>query len=172
MPDSPQLLFFTGSIYLMAKWVVKPHLFSAINWIVLGTLIGLATLSKVHGLYLWAGFGGFILMHQIKTLKQPFLYIAVLITIVALFPIVKWNFDNDFITYTFHSKRVLHSGIQVASLLQQIAGEIFYQNPLVYISCLIPLIRFKKLKSIVQNQHTLEYKAASILLYCYCLVFL
>ena len=163
MPDSPQLLFFTGSIYLMAKWVVKPHLFSAINWIVLGTLIGLATLSKVHGLYLWAGFGGFILMHQIKTLKQPFLYIAVLITIVALIPIVKWNFDNDFITYTFHSKRVLHSGIQVASLLQQIAGEIFYQNPLVYISCLIPLIRFKKLKSIVQNQHTLEYKAISIL---------
>ena len=162
MPDSPQLLFFTGSIYLMAKWVVKPHLFTTINWIGLGCLIGLATLSKVHGLYLWAGFGGFILLHQVKTLKQPFLYISVLITIAALIPILYWNFDNDFITYTFHSKRVLHSGIQVASLLQQIVGEIFYQNPLVYISCLIPLLRFKKLKAIVQNQNTLNHTPAPI----------
>jgi hypothetical protein len=75
---------------------------------------------------------------------------------------VYWNFDNDFITYTFHSKRILHSGIQVASLLQQIAGEIFYQNPLVYISCLIPLIRFKKLKAIVQNQDKSENYSAQI----------
>jgi hypothetical protein len=116
----------------------------------------------VHGLYLWIGFGGFILFHQIKTLKQPFLYIAVLITIAALIPIVYWNFENDFITYTFHSKRVLNSGIQVASLFQQMVGEIFYQNPLVYISCLIPLIRFKKLKSIVQNKNTSNHNSASI----------
>ena len=162
MPDSPQLLFFTGSIYLMSKWVIKPHSFTNTNWLVLGCLIGLATLSKVHGLYLWAGFGGFILFHQIKTLKQPFLYIAVLITLAVLIPIVYWNFENDFITYTFHSKRVLHSGIQVASLLQQMVGEVFYQNPLVYISCLVPLIRFKKLKSIVQNQNTSDHNSASI----------
>jgi hypothetical protein len=162
MPDSPQLLFFTGSIYLMSKWVIKPDFFSKINWVVLGALIGLATLSKVHGLYLWIGFGGFLLFHQIKTLKQPFLYIAVLITLIALVPIVYWNVENDFITYTFHSKRVLHSGIQVASLFQQILGEFFYQNPLVYISCLIPLIRFKKIKSIVQNQNTSNHTSTSI----------
>lgn len=161
MPDSPQLLFFTGSIYLMAKWVVKPHLFSKLNWIALGCLIGLATLSKVHGLYLWVGFGGFLLFHQIKTLKQPFLYIAVFITLCALIPILYWNLDNDFITYKFHSKRVLHSGIQVASFLQQIIGEFFYQNPLVYISCLIPLVRYKKLKVISQNKHSLNHNSDS-----------
>ena len=151
MPDSPQLLFFTWSIYWMTKWVVKPHLFSRINWLGLGIVIGLATLSKVHGLYLWAGFGGYILFHQIKTLKQPFLYIAAFITICSILPIIYWNIDNDFITYKFHSKRVLHSGIQLASFFQQITGEILYQNPLVYISCLIPLVRFKKLQTAFQN---------------------
>jgi hypothetical protein len=70
--------------------------------------------------------------------------------------------DNDFITYKFHSKRVMHSGIQVASLLQQIVGEIAYQNPLVYISCLIPLIRFKKLNSIFKSQRTVDQKSSSI----------
>ena len=162
MPDSPQLLFFTGSIYLMAKWVIKPHLFTKLNWLVLGCLIGLATLSKIHGLYLWGGFGGFILFHQIKTLKQPFLYIAVIITLLALIPILYWNMDNDFITYKFHSKRVMHAGIQVSSLLQQILGEVLYQNPLVYISCLIPLLRFKKLKAIFQIQNTSNQNATAI----------
>jgi 4-amino-4-deoxy-L-arabinose transferase-like glycosyltransferase len=162
MPDSPQLLFFTGSIYLMTKWVVKPHLFTKLNWLVLGLLIGLATLSKVHGLYLWVGFGGFLLFHQLKTLKQPFLYIAVVITLLALIPILYWNIAYDFITYKFHSKRVLHSGIQVASFFQQIAGEFFYQNPLVYISCLIPLLRFKKLKAIFQVQSTSNQKSTSL----------
>ena len=162
MPDSPQLLFFTGSIYLMIKWVVKPHLFTKLNWLVLGLLIGLATLSKVHGLYLWVGFGGFLLFHQLKTLKQPFLYIAVIITLLALIPILYWNIAYDFITYKFHSKRVLHSGIQVASFFQQIAGEFFYQNPLVYISCLIPLLRFKKLKAIFQVQSTSNQKSTSL----------
>jgi hypothetical protein len=56
----------------------------------------------------------------------------------------------------------MHAGIQVASFLQQIMGEIFYQNPLVYISCLIPLIRFKKLKAIVQNQDKSENYSAQI----------
>ena len=162
MPDSPQLLFFTGSIYLMTKWVVKPHLFTKLNWLVLGLLIGLATLSKVHGLYLWVGFGGFLLFHQLKTLKQPFLYIAVVITLLALIPILYWNIAYDFITYKFHSKRVLHSGIQVASFFQHIAGEFFYQNPLVYISCLIPLLRFKKLKAIFQVQSTSNQKSTSL----------
>jgi 4-amino-4-deoxy-L-arabinose transferase-like glycosyltransferase len=137
MPDSPQLLFFTGSIYLMTKWVVKPHLFTKLNWLLLGALIGLATLSKV-------------------------LYIAVVITLFALIPILYWNIEYDFITYKFHSKRVLHSGIQVASFLQQIVGEFFYQNPLVYISCLIPLFRFKKLKAIFQVQNTSNQKASAV----------
>jgi 4-amino-4-deoxy-L-arabinose transferase-like glycosyltransferase len=162
MPDSPQLLFFTGSIYLMTKWVVKPHLFTKLHWLLLGALIGLATLSKVHGLYLWVGFGGFLLVHQLKTLKQPFLYIAGVITLLALIPILYWNIEYDFITYKFHSKRVLHSGIQVASFLQQIAGEFFYQNPLVYISCLIPLIQFKKLRSIFINQNTSNQNVTAI----------
>jgi 4-amino-4-deoxy-L-arabinose transferase-like glycosyltransferase len=163
MPDSPQLLFFTWSIYIMAKWVVKPNLFSTLNWLGLGCLIGLATLSKVHGLYLWAGFGGYILFHQIKTLKQPFLYIAVLITICLILPILYWNIDNDFITYKFHSKRVLHSGIQLASFFQQIIGELLYQNPLVYLSCLIPLIRFRKLQSIFQKHAGIQPTSSSVL---------
>jgi 4-amino-4-deoxy-L-arabinose transferase-like glycosyltransferase len=146
IPDSPQLLFFTLSIYVMLNWVIKPHVFTLFGWILLGLFIGLATLSKVHGLYLWVGFGLFILFNQIKTLQQKGFYLAVLITIFCIVPIVYWNVQNDFITYKFHSKRVTHTGITMASFLQQIGGEFFYQNPLVYMAIVISLFRIKKVK--------------------------
>ena len=134
LPDSPQLLFFTASIYLMSKWVVKPNLFKNLDWVLLGLCIGFATLSKVHGLYLWAGFGAFHLFHQSKTFKQPFLYLAGILSLLCLIPIVYWNIQNEFITYTFHSKRVAHTSIHLDTFLQQVLGEFVYQNPLVYIA--------------------------------------
>lgn len=152
LPDSPQLLFFTLSIYWMVKWVVQPFQFKTKDWMILGLLIGLATLSKVHGLYLWIGFGAFILFHQTKTLQKKQLYIAVLISIVCIVPILYWNIQNDFITYRYHSKRVMHTGILLDSFMQQIIGEIIYQNPLVYISVLISLFNLKKLKQVFQNK--------------------
>ena len=160
MPDSPQLLFFCLSIYMMLSWVMKPHIFSLIDWILLGLFVGLATMSKVHGLYLWAGFGLFILFNQIKTLKEKGFYISILITLICIIPIVYWNFKNDFITYTYHSKRVTHTGISLSSFIQQIGGEFFYQNPLVYIAIVVSLWRIKKVRFQAKNA-----KAINLLLW-------
>ncbi len=146
LPDSPQLLFFTLSIYWMTKWVIQPSSFTTKHWLLLGVYIGLATLSKVHGLYLWVGFGAFILFHQIKTLQNTRVYLSILITLLCIVPIVYWNFQNDFITYRYHSQRVMHTGLLLDSFLQQIVGEIIYQNPLVYLAAIIALLNVKKIK--------------------------
>jgi hypothetical protein len=68
-----------------------------------------------------------------------------------VFPILYWNIQNEFITYKFHSNRVTHTGLLLDSFLQQIVGEIIYQNPLVYLTVLIALLNFKKLKLAFQN---------------------
>jgi 4-amino-4-deoxy-L-arabinose transferase-like glycosyltransferase len=146
MPDSPQLLFFTLSIYVMLNWVMKPHVFTLFGWVLLGLFIGLATLSKVHGLYLWVGFGLYIIFNQVENLKEKNGYLAILVTLLCIIPILYWNFQNDFITYRFHSKRVMHTGISFSNFITQIGGEFFYQNPLVYIAVLISLLRVSKVK--------------------------
>jgi len=151
MPDSPQVLFFALSIYMMLSYVIQPSLFTFLDWIVLGLFIGLATLSKVHGLFLWAGFGAFILFHQSKTLSQKNIYIAILVSIICIIPIVYWNFQNDFITYKFHSNRVTHTGLSWDSFIQQIVGEILYQNPFVYIAIAISLLKVQRIKFISKN---------------------
>ena len=152
LPDSPQLLFFTLSIYCMVKWVSKPNTIKFDDWILLGLFIGLATLSKVHGLFLWAGLGAFILFHQRESLKQHNLYIAFFVTVICVIPIIYWNIQNDFITYKYHSKRVMHVGISLDNFLQQFIGEMIYQNPLIYISALIALLNIKKVKKVANNK--------------------
>lgn len=151
LPDSPQLLFFTLSIYWMAKYTQRANPFTTKDWLLLGLFIGLATLSKVHGLYLWVGFGAYILFHEAKTLQKRDLYLAILVTVICVFPILYWNIQNEFITYKFHSNRVTHIGLLLDSFLQQIVGEIIYQNPLVYLTVFIAMFNFKKLKLAFQN---------------------
>lgn len=156
LPDSPQMVFYCASIYLMVKWVMQAGTFKNYHWILLGLFIGLATLSKVHGLFLWVGFGAYLIFHQTKTFKEPYLYVAGMLTILCLIPILFWNVENDFITYRYHSERVTNSGIQLDSFMQQILGEMLYQNPLVYLICLIPLIRFKQLKIAFNNKGSFQ----------------
>jgi 4-amino-4-deoxy-L-arabinose transferase-like glycosyltransferase len=151
MPDSPQVLFFALSIYMMLSWVNQPRLFTFLDWVVLGLFIGLATLSKVHGLFLWAGFGAFILLNQSKTLQQKNIYIAMIVSMICVIPIIYWNFKYDFITYKFHSNRVTHTGLSWDSFIQQIGGEFLYQNPFVYISIAIALFKIKRVKFISKN---------------------
>ncbi|MFY8004646.1 MAG: ArnT family glycosyltransferase [Chitinophagaceae bacterium] len=131
MPDSVQMLFYMPALYLMVK-VIKQNELTVKQGILLGLLIGLAALSKVHGLYLWGGFGLFILLRKRTLLKSPGLYLGVLITLICLAPIVYWNVANDFITYRFHANRVTNQSIQWDSFLREIVGEILYQNPVIF----------------------------------------
>jgi hypothetical protein len=72
-----------------------------------------------------------------------------------LIPIVYWNIENDFITYTFHSKRVAHTSIHWDTFLQQIVGEFLYQNPIVYTASLIALFHLKQVKLWIREDKVL-----------------
>jgi len=161
LPDSPQMPFWTGALYLMAKLLFqKGEEDKTINWLLLGGLIGFAILCKVHGLYLWAGFGLSILLLRPKWLLKLQFYTAVLVSLAFLLPILFWNIQYNFITYRFHSERVTHTSLQWESLLREIGGEIGYQNPLIFVLLVVAIIAFLK-KSI-----QFEKKEIAIWLYC------
>ncbi len=140
LPDSPQIVFWVGSLYIMCRMILNEEDKKTHLWLLLGLLIGLATLSKVHGLYLWAGFGLFIIIKKIKWLTKWQLYASALITAICILPIVYWNVQNDFITYQFHSARVMNHHIQIDSFLRELAGEFLYQNPIIFILIIFSII--------------------------------
>lgn len=145
LPDSAQLIFWTASLYVMSLLIFANSKKQIGYWMLLGLLIGLATLSKVHGLFLWAGFGAFLLFTNYRQLFSGGFILAVGVTLLCIVPIVYWNIIYDFITYRFHSERVTHTGINIASFITEIGGEFLYQNPLVYILMIASIIAAKKI---------------------------
>ncbi len=145
LPDSAQLIFWTASLYVMSLLLFTNKEKQIGYWILLGLLIGLATLSKVHGLFLWAGFGAYLLFTNYKKIfSWPFV-VAVFVTLLCIVPIVYWNVINDFITYRFHSERVTHTGIDITSFTTELVGEVLYQNPVVYILMAAALFSCRKI---------------------------
>lgn len=145
LPDSAQLIFWTASLYVMSLLLFTNKEKQIGYWMLLGLLIGLATLSKVHGLFLWAGFGAYLLFTNYKKIfSWPFV-VAVFVTLLCIVPIVYWNVIYDFITYRFHSERVTHTGIDITSFTTEVVGEVLYQNPLVYILMAAALFSCRKI---------------------------
>ena len=129
LPDTPQMFFWLISCWLIVDILrfQRPGIF----WIYLGVAIGCCIMSKIHGIFLWVGIGGFVLFNRRDLLKNPYLYIGMLVTLVMISPIYFWNLNNHFITYQYHSGRFgfLDRKPDWDALLQQIFGSIFYNNP-------------------------------------------
>ena len=59
----------------------------SIHLILLGISIGLCIMSKLHGIFLWLGFGAYVIFHRRELLKIPMLWVSGVISIVIISPI-------------------------------------------------------------------------------------
>ena len=136
LPDSPQMVWWVASLYVLIKITENKYLTKKsvrdILW--LGVLTGLGMLCKINTVFLWVGFGLYILLYCREWLKHWSIYAAASITILMFTPVLLWNVQNDFITYTYDSKRVnvFSDGLSFESLLSFAGGQIFYCNPVVF----------------------------------------
>jgi 4-amino-4-deoxy-L-arabinose transferase-like glycosyltransferase len=87
------VVFWLASIYCMLQILELKELGSLHGrfFIFLGITIGLCIMSKVHGLFLWFGFGAYIFFHRRHVLRNPYLWLSVLITLAIISPIYFWN---------------------------------------------------------------------------------
>ncbi len=160
LPDTPQVFFVMLALYfgIPAIISVNPSKRDSRNMILFGLFAGLAFLSKYHSLFLWFGFGLYIIFHDRRWLKKPSLYLSILITAVLMIPVIYWNIENNFISFTFHASRVglFTSPINFSSFVQFNAGQFLYQNPvlfIVFILCLISLFKNRKEKLTLPSGH-------------------
>ena len=126
MPDTPLMLF-----WLLAIWMaVRSLSLSKGRFILLfGLFAGLAMLSKYSGVFLWVGMGLYILIFNREQLKNPYLYLSLLISAICCIPILYWNLQNDFISFHFHGARIGGNKLNFSTFGTEIAGEFFYNNP-------------------------------------------
>lgn len=148
MPDTPLVFFWLLSIYFLLASVALPETgrFAKRNIVLAGFTIGLAMLSKYHAVYLWVGAGLYILMFNRDWLKIIQLYVSVFISFLLFLPVIIWNIQNNFISFSFHGERAGLAGSKLRPDLffTELAGEFFYNNPfvvIIIITALFVLIR-------------------------------
>lgn len=141
MPDSPQMLFWTFCLWMMARILVDDQKW--INWILFGLSAGLCIMSKIHGVFIWSGLGLYTLFQKREWLLRPQFYLALLLTILIASPILLWNLQNDFATYRFHSKRVTINGrgFQQQFFINEVLGQFFFNNPANVVLMALALIK-------------------------------
>ncbi len=115
-PDNGLMLFWSATL-LVALWEFFPNRrrlnhYGVIGnayiptWRValLGGLVGLACISKYHGFILGLGLVGFCLSRKPyrRVFQSPWLVAAVGCFMVALFPLLYWNAQHDWISFRFH----------------------------------------------------------------------
>lgn len=163
LPDSVQLVFWLAALCTMLRTIQSGRpLVIHKNLLLTGLWIGLAVMSKVHGVFLWFGFLGFIIIDRRGLLKSPYLYVSIAITVLIASPILFWNISNDFVTWRFHSERVTvtEQGIDLKAFFRTLIGQILYANP-VQITLFVLTGRV-----IARRQNFLDASAMALLLWC------
>jgi 4-amino-4-deoxy-L-arabinose transferase-like glycosyltransferase len=160
LPDAPQMVCWLWALLLIMN--IFKNTGSRRNrnkrLLLLGIVAGLCIMSKVHGVFIWAGVFLYIVLYNRPLLKNPFLYLAGLLTAIIISPIFLWNLNNEFITLNYHGNRVgFFSKIQWDTFFRQIFGEIVYNNPVnvVLIIMALVLMRRSKLLNDVSQQRLL-----------------
>ena len=157
LPDTPQSLFWIWSIYLIIRTIPRcpRSALAGINMAKIGVLIGFGILSKYTSVFLWIGIGIYILVYNRDWLKSKWLYISIFISLLITLPIFIWNFQNDFISITFHSERVDMAGhsINFNYFFTEVLGEALYNNPIVTILIIITLVQVFRGKINLEKRH-------------------
>ncbi len=139
LPDTPLLLFGLAVLWVLHGIVVAGRVR---HWLWLGALLGLAALSKYTAVTLVAtvllalAFG-----RQWRQLRTPWPWLAVLVALLLILPILYWNQQHDWISFLYQ----LHHGAGKPDwevrrfLLSQLAQFLAY-GPALFLFGLIALV--------------------------------
>jgi hypothetical protein len=150
-PDAPLMFFWLLSAYFIVEVLSitsdgKEQLSTGrvyALWIIVGICMGLAVLSKYHTIFLFLGAFIFIInnKNQRHWLWHPGPYIALLITLVFAFPILLWNYHNNWVSFVFQGSRAGSSGgIHPLWFLRSIGGQCLWLLPWLWFPLIVQLI--------------------------------
>ncbi|MGA2822299.1 MAG: glycosyltransferase family 39 protein [Bacteroidales bacterium] len=144
MPDTPQVLFWLLSLWLLVDCLPDKELTksSRIKLLLAGVTVGLALLSKYHSAFLIVGVFLYMLFYNRNWFKAKETYLSFLIALVLFAPVIIWNYQNSFISFTFHEARVGYSGMRIRwdYFGTELIGQFFYSNPVNFIIILFSLV--------------------------------
>lgn len=142
LPDGPLLAALLAGACCVARVLFVPGA-SPTWWLAAGACGGLACLSKLHGIFLFAGTGLFLLTvpHQRRWLLTPWPYLGAAIACVLFLPVIVWNIQHDWVSFAFQGARARVSHFDFIGPLRALAGQALFLLPWLWVPLVISLGR-------------------------------
>ncbi|WP_294962309.1 glycosyltransferase family 39 protein [Sulfurimonas sp.] len=97
-PDSPLILFSSIALYYSYKAIFYGR---TIDYALTGILLGLMMLSKYTAILFVFTLLIFIILKRRDVLLKANFYLAILLATIVVFPMIWWNYQNDWISFAF-----------------------------------------------------------------------
>ena len=135
LPDTP-LVFFTLLFFLAyKKFIASPNLIMSL---VLAFIAAAAIYSKYHAFLAL----GFIVLSNIKLLKNKYFWIIVIVTVILLTPHILWQIENHFPTFKYHlSDRT--KPVRFWTVHNNITSQLLVAGPLTCLFVFLGLTKFR-----------------------------
>ncbi|WP_428329221.1 ArnT family glycosyltransferase [Mucilaginibacter sp.] len=162
-PDAPLLFFWLLATYFIVELMVGPGSQTSeatrnsrrayLLWLAVGISMGLATLSKYHVLFLFAGVFMYVGTNKSQRhwLRHPGPYIAILIVFIMALPILWWNYNNGWVSFIFQGSRAgvknEHFQLHIDWFLRSILGQSLWLLPWIWVPTIRQLFKSYKLRS-------------------------
>ena len=142
MPDGPMAVFWLSALYFAINAVQIAGKKRNGYLLLFGLAAGLSIMGKVSSAMLWVGLGGYALFSDRAMLKNLSFYLAALITILIISPVLWELVMQQAAGADYHANRVaIHqlTSVRLDSFMRQVLGEFGYNNPIVYVLSLVGL---------------------------------
>jgi len=159
-PDAPLLFFWLAATYFIVELMFTTagegrktgrNIYGL--WIAVGLCMGLATLSKYHVAFLFAGVFVFVAANKSQRhwLTHPGPYIAILITIIMALPVLWWNYNNGWVSFIFQGSRAgantQHFHLHFDWFFRSIGGQALWLLPWIWFPAIRQLYISYKLRT-------------------------
>lgn len=149
------VLFNLGIMVQLVGWGIVPDVFlmniflllallipslnskpSMTSWLALGCLMGLSALSKYTAIAAPIALSIYALKkgYLIVWLKQPGLWLAILLTLVVISPVLIWNAQHDWASFIYQIDHGSGGAWSVSNLLKTLISHILLYSPLLVLT--------------------------------------
>lgn len=159
LPDTPQNLFWLLSLWLFFR-AFNEKLPDAVrrNALFLALVAGgFCILSKYTGVFIIFGGVLYIICFGQQWLTKKELYLGLFTAALVTTPILFWNIENDFISFTYQGARVdmSDSALRPDYFATELFGQLVYNNPINVILIVLAFAGLRRNQSLSPNHRWL-----------------
>ncbi len=144
LPDGPLNLGGAMAAYALVRMADQPRPPVSL-WIFGGVGLAIALGSKYQAGLVPFGVISFMLLSQDRWrwMTQPGFWLATVIALIGVAPVILWNVAHDWISFAFHGGRTARS-LQLGNFAVMLAGQLAYLLPATFVVALIVAVRALK----------------------------